>query len=213
MSSVLNIVGIEIYLNISIVGWDGKSNLYPTVISIIIFNAIMKAIKKTNIVPPVYIALFHLLTHCVYQTPLIHYTTMEWERVNINRIDIDLHHTAYDLETKFYCFWIIGGIRHKIGVCISEILVGFFLLCRANLFLFFIRIEDITDCMIYTSAVNFLFYLFCNVAGEVVNVEIHQIDKLGIICLCYYPDTSTKQYYYSRLMFLHFYVTTRLKAS
>ena len=128
MSSVLSFVEIDFYLNISIVGWDGKSNLYPTVISIIIFNAIMKAIKKTNIVPPVYIALFHLLTHCVYQAPLIHYTTMEWERVNINRIDIDLHHTAYDLETKFYCFWIIGGIGHKIGVRISEILVSFFLL-------------------------------------------------------------------------------------
>ena len=71
MSSVLNFVGIDFYLNISIVGWDGKSNLYPTVISIIIFNAIMKAIKKTNIVPPVYIALFHLLTHyvCVSSSP------------------------------------------------------------------------------------------------------------------------------------------------
>ena len=79
LSSVLNFVGIDSYLNISIVGWGGKSNLYPTVISIIMFNAIMKAIKKTNIVPPVYIALFHLLTHCVYQAaPLIHYTTMEW---------------------------------------------------------------------------------------------------------------------------------------
>ena len=132
MSSVLNFVEINFYLNISIVGWDGKSNLYPTVISIIIFNAIMKAIKKTNIVPPVYIALFHLLTHCVYQAPLIHYTTMEWERVNINRIDIDLHHTAYDLETKFYCFWIMGGIRHKIGVYISIILVIFFLPCKCR---------------------------------------------------------------------------------
>ena len=58
-----------LWKSISIVGWDGKSNLYPTVISIIIFNAIMKAIKKTNIVPPVYIALFHLLTHTVSSSP------------------------------------------------------------------------------------------------------------------------------------------------
>jgi len=59
------------------VGRVALRNLCTTVITVIIFNAIMKAIKKTNIVPPVYIALFHLLTHCVYQAPLIHYTTME----------------------------------------------------------------------------------------------------------------------------------------
>ena len=73
---------------------------------------------------------------------------MEWERVNINRIDIDLPHTAHDLETKFYCFWIIGGIGHKIGVRISEILVSFFLLyIKKSKKDFFIRKEDIIKCI------------------------------------------------------------------
>ena len=46
----------------------------------------------------------------------------------------------------------MGGIRHKIGVYISIILVIFFLLCkfttgRTYLFLFFVRIQDIIKCI------------------------------------------------------------------